>query len=435
VARERFVRVVSKMEKHVESKSATDITKAWRAFTAQRKYEAIAGGKLLRTGVVSLCRGLVGLLFLDRADNDSSPFLSDASMRQTVIRHNLATNEIHFFKVRVCNTASIVIQSRFRSWLTSKHFRQLVLAVVALQSLVRRHNASKYLLHLKLAQLMKKVGSEEVESVTRIAATWRRFYCQHQYLGSIRGELQQLDLYRRLLTSQLKLTETEFNSSIVNPNAAREKAQELRLESSTRIQAAWRCHIESARFKLILSDVVMIQSLARRLASRRLSQELMEEKCRAESDAATIIQAAWRGHKDSARFKLMISNIVLIQTLARLLMAKRVSRQAPQVDRVILCQSVVRRHLAAGKVVIIRRNRHDAGAQLIQKKWRCFAKKQMVVKMMTDVERRKQKEMSAVTDISKYWRGHRCREDFKQSISGKKMARSFGPRSLISTIQ
>lgn len=55
MARERFVRVVSNIEKHVESKSATDIAKAWRAFTAQRKYEAIVGGKSLRTGVVSLC--------------------------------------------------------------------------------------------------------------------------------------------------------------------------------------------------------------------------------------------------------------------------------------------------------------------------------------------------------------------------------------------
>ena len=47
VARERFVRVIANMDrpKKAESKSATEIAKAWRAFTAQRKYESIVKGE------------------------------------------------------------------------------------------------------------------------------------------------------------------------------------------------------------------------------------------------------------------------------------------------------------------------------------------------------------------------------------------------------
>jgi len=40
VARERFLRVLSNMEKqtHAEAKSATDISRTWRRFATRRKY-------------------------------------------------------------------------------------------------------------------------------------------------------------------------------------------------------------------------------------------------------------------------------------------------------------------------------------------------------------------------------------------------------------
>lgn len=56
-----------------------------------------------------------------------------------------------------------------------------MLGVVALQCLLRKQNASKCLLQLKVARHLRVTCSKEVESATKIATAWRRFHCQIQY--------------------------------------------------------------------------------------------------------------------------------------------------------------------------------------------------------------------------------------------------------------
>ena len=60
VARERFVRVVSKIDRPKESKSATEIARAWKAFTAQRKHASIVKGECLLLPFVSLVADYLG---------------------------------------------------------------------------------------------------------------------------------------------------------------------------------------------------------------------------------------------------------------------------------------------------------------------------------------------------------------------------------------
>ena len=117
------------------------------------------------------------------------PHFSGVSSHQTVIQSNLETKEVSFYKVRVSNTAAILIQSKWRSWVASENFIDYIICVIELQCLIRRYLASKCLQQLKSAELMDRVRWNEDESATKIGAFWRCFYCRRQFACSLEGEL------------------------------------------------------------------------------------------------------------------------------------------------------------------------------------------------------------------------------------------------------
>jgi myosin heavy subunit len=92
------------------------------------------------------------------------------------------------FKVRVCVTAAVVIQSKWRSWIASKHFRQLARGIISIQCLMRKRRASKYLLQLQMSELFGEVALHEMKAATTIALAWRRFCCQSQYKRNVEGK-------------------------------------------------------------------------------------------------------------------------------------------------------------------------------------------------------------------------------------------------------
>lgn len=167
------------------------------------------------------------------------------------------------------------------------------------------------------------------------------------------------------------------------------------------IQAAWRGHVEKNNFTKIISNIITIQALTRRVITQRCSRRLLEERRQSESDAATRIQSSWRCYVENTEFIQTIADIVVIQTIAR----KFVARKKLQHFQ-IQCASA-------------RHGKENASAQTIQNKWRCFATKLMVVKMISTVESTKQIESTAATTISKYWRGFRCQQQYGQNISGE----------------
>ena len=117
--------------------------------------------RLLRRGRLGLRREAMHLLFevcvypccvscffeslLTMIERNSS-FLLDATLCQTVILQNLATKEVHVFKVRVCNTAAVIIQSKWRCWVTRQHYRHCIQCIISLQCAVGRFCACKLLL-------------------------------------------------------------------------------------------------------------------------------------------------------------------------------------------------------------------------------------------------------------------------------------------------
>jgi hypothetical protein len=86
-------------------------------------------------------------------------------------------------------TAAVVIQSKWRSWILSKRFRQFVLGLTSIQRLIKKRKASKYLLQVKMTKLFDEVALDEMKSATTIASTWRRFCCQRQYKHNAEGKI------------------------------------------------------------------------------------------------------------------------------------------------------------------------------------------------------------------------------------------------------
>jgi myosin heavy subunit len=98
---------------------------------------------------------------------------------------------------------------------------------------------------------------------------------------------------------------------------------ERQVACATRIQAVWRGFIASDNFIRDVSDIIFVQSLIRRKLATTKTDSLRQER---REHCATLIQAAWRGCIASDDFIQTVSDIILVQSLARRLIALRVLR-------------------------------------------------------------------------------------------------------------
>lgn len=181
---------------------------------------------------------------------------SEVSSYLTVILSNLETKEVKFYKVRVYNTAAIVIQSKWRSWIASENLIDCIICVIELQCLVRKYLASKYLRQLKSEELMDRVGTNTEESASAI------IICQ--------------SIARRWLAS-FRLAKT--------------------VASAVLIQAQWRTVVAIQQFSLARHSATVIQSQARQRFAVRYLSDLKQKHLLICAAAATKISTSWRGYK------------------------------------------------------------------------------------------------------------------------------------------
>jgi hypothetical protein len=138
--------------------------------------------------------------------------------------------------------------------------------------------------------------------------------------------------------------------------AASKQAEFIRLESIIRIQSAWRCHIEKTQFNNDIVKIIRIQALARKLSAWRYTEELLEERCRARSDAAINVQAAWRCSVAKTKFRQTVAKITTIQALARRLAAKQIIQQFAQ-EKLVVESDAATKIASFGRCFVARRNR------------------------------------------------------------------------------
>ena len=162
-----------------------------------------------------------------------------------------------------------------------------------------------------------------------------------------------------------------------------------RNKCATSIQSTWRACSKRIEYKKAILGVVLIQTIARRLFSLRISCVLREKKQIVECNAATKISSWWRGHISLRNYRHTILNFICVQSLARKWIAVRHSLRLRERDvaaAVIIQTSLGRKFIAS----------RDAA-------------KRKEEKQMTE---------NAATMISTLWRGRICYSGYKQTVKG-----------------
>ena len=218
-----------------------------------------------------------------------------------------------------------------------------------------------------------------------------------------------------------------------------------------------------------MSDVVICQSLARRRAATR-EAKLLRQKLRAMS--VILIQAIWRSYNSNKQYTKNKLGVILLQATIRRWRTERHSAATTiaahwrrlhccmtykQTIRgmhcnslssaddivvvltytltssldVIVCQSVVRRHIATNNVDILRQGRCICAATVIQVRWRTFdaaenfARVKLKVAFLQSLFRcwvartYLQGCKTAATKITSTWKMINCQIAYNQIINGK----------------
>jgi hypothetical protein len=87
-----------------------------------------------------------------------------------------------------------------------------------------------------------------------------------------------------------------------------------RVHAAITIQTAWRGFICCADYMFVISDVILMQSVARRWLQRKEYARLLHEH---KSKAATVVQTSWRRDMHSTDYLITISDFVQTQSVVR----------------------------------------------------------------------------------------------------------------------
>jgi hypothetical protein len=127
-------------------------------------------------------------------------------------------------------------------------YLQTILDIVVVQSLARRWVASKC-----FQELQETKRCAEDAAATKIASEWKRYLCYNKYKQTLRQEKK-------------------------------------RENAAVSIQSRWRAHIACDEFTQTVFNIVLVQSLARKMMATRQYEELKHQR-----DAATKIASTVRG--------------------------------------------------------------------------------------------------------------------------------------------
>ena len=184
--------------------------------------------------------------------------------------------------------------------MAADNFIQAVSDIILVQSLARRLKAMRVLRRLKDEMHLLRATSS-----TKISSTWRRFFAVREYNFSIAGKRIEVDRFLFMTIIKAVTQFTVYSSpdiivcqSVVRRKLAATKTERLRQERreycATLIQATWRRCMAADNFIQAVSDIILIQAIARRCSALKVSRRLKEEKQKLREASSTKISSTWR---------------------------------------------------------------------------------------------------------------------------------------------
>eukprot|EP00804_Cyclotella_cryptica_P028844 CCRYP_008432-RA/>CCRYP_008432-RA protein AED:0.01 eAED:0.01 QI:842/1/1/1/0.85/0.75/8/449/1945 len=303
----------------------------------------------------------------------------------------------------------IFCQSVCRRWAASQNYIMTMTLIIVAQSGIRRWMACRRVRQLREDECLRQEYLASVSAAIKIATCWRRFQCKIRYRKVIRDVLVCQSAVRRYIAV----------------GQADKMRHEKLVTAATKIQAMWRCFITMDLYFQTVIDVVIVQSIARRLLSMRLYAQLKENRRSLQEAAAVKIASMWRGFVAMSEYKQSILDI-------------------------IICQSVARRNMAASKATMLRQNQCIASATIIQASWRARVARDVYILTMFDLvtlqslarrliaqrilarlkEKKHWVEVDAATAISASWRRFACLRAYRRTIADILICQSIFRRNM-----
>lgn len=240
---------------HTHKRSATLVQKVYRGYRSREDLKnqnvcAISIQKIVR-GYLTALHTYETMCYITRAQALARGFLvRTANARRA--------NEV----------AATAIQSAWRSFAARVAFKQDVLDIIAVQSIIRRRLA------IRKADLARK--SLYSPAITSFQALWRGY------------------------------AERSARQKFIVENTA-----------ATKIQAHWRGFQAYTDFIFVIVDILVVQRKTRQWLAVRNADKLRREK------AATFLQSAWRRNRAEVNLLYSLVNIILIQSTVRRFLAKK----------------------------------------------------------------------------------------------------------------
>ena len=226
------------------------------------------------------------------------------------------------------------------------------------------------------------------EKAITIQTTWRSFYYRLVY----QFKLLDIIIVQSVWRKRVACRDAKMRRAVMQAKAAtviqsrwrcydaHETYLQFKIEdkAATIIQTRWRCYDTSMDYLHYLADVLIVQSMVRRWFAMREVTGILEEQSIVlqrlargylgrvyvkKTKSAVAIQKTWRGFVSFADYMFKVADIVMLQTVARRLLAYRRAnylRNKIDHDAATVIQQCRRRQL----------HRRESAAVMIQKTWR-----------------------------------------------------------------
>jgi hypothetical protein len=243
--------------------------------------------------------------------------LSLALNPQSAIRRYLSLKT--FKKVLQANTATIIIQSKWRQACTRQRFTTTKCSAITLQAMFR-------------GAIVRKSVAIQTRYALLIQKAWRRYCALVRYATQVESVVR---------------IQAAIRSWLVRADIG---AKGL---AAVTIQSKWRCYTASSSYQKIAKLAIAIQRLRRGLQVRRELQFL--------GACASAIQATWRRYYAEVQYQVDLIDIILVQSICRRRMA--VVEYKKQNAALILIQSLARMCLAQERCSYLREEKMERKRQ------------------------------------------------------------------------
>jgi hypothetical protein len=320
-------------------------------------------------------------------------FRHDVIVCQSAARRMIEAKKVHklrlavlFAALQVRNAAAKTIQFVYRGFFARVSYLSFLSNLIVCQSMTRKMISVRRVHRLRLEKFYDKASELHTiysSAATTIQTAFRACSTRMSYRAAMKNLVICQGAARRMIAmkvaNKLKL--------ILQIKAASELQTVIRVAAS-KIQTVYRGYMARTDFVLLIEDVIMCQSFARMRIAMKNVDSVRREIRVADAKAATTIQCFLR-RRAAVKFvvkmiaerkqKALDDSAAIIQT------AFRASIVRKHMHKVVICQSVARRMLVLREMDM--HQRMSQAATMIQSTCRGFLARAEYVLIKEDVHR------------------------------------------------